>query len=86
MSQRQKHGARRFVAATVLLLTLLVVLVPASHHSTALMALPVLATVFLFGIIKVPLSLWPVSPLSEARPLQSPDLPSRFQRPPPATL
>ena len=86
MSQNRRDRARRFIAATVLLLTLLVVLLPPSHHITVLMACPVLAMVFLFGTINVPLSLWLVSPVSEVRPPLSPDLPSRFQRPPPAAL
>jgi predicted MFS family arabinose efflux permease len=86
MSRSRKDGARRFIAATLLLLTLLVVLLPPSHHSTVLLACPVLATVFLFGTINAPLSLWLVSPVSDARPTQSPDLPSRFQRPPPSAL
>ncbi len=86
MSRSQKHRTRRIIAAVVLLFTLLVVLLPLSHHMTVAMACPVLAMVFLFGTINVPLSLWVVSQVSEAHPLQSPDLPSRFQRPPPAAL
>jgi hypothetical protein len=46
----------------------------------------VLAVVFLFGIVHVPSSLWLRSQVSEEHPPQSPDLPSRFQRPPPTTV
>jgi predicted MFS family arabinose efflux permease len=86
MSRSRDHRARRIIAATLLLFTLLVVLVPPSHHITVAMACPVLAMVFLFGTINVPFSLWVVSAVSEAHPPQAPDLPSRFQRPPPAAL
>ncbi len=76
--------ARKIVAVAVLLVTLLVVLLPHTHHIPAAMACPVMAMVFLFGTVEVPL--WLLSPESEALPAQAPDLPSRFQRPPPAAL
>jgi len=86
MRQSRKHRALKFIAGAVLLFTLLVVLLPHAQHITVAMACPVLAMVFLFGTINVPLSLWLVSQVSEAHPPQSPDLPFRFQRPPPAIL
>jgi hypothetical protein len=86
MSRSQRRRARKIIAVTALLFTLLIVLLPHSHHITVPMACPFMAMVFLFGTIDVPLSLWLVSPVSEARLQQSPDLPSRFQRPPPAGL
>lgn len=84
MSRSQKQRAWKAVA--VVLLTLLLVLLTHPHHLTGAMACPVLAMVFLFGIIEIPFSLWRLSQLSEEYPQQSPDLPSRFQRPPPAYI
>jgi hypothetical protein len=85
MSQSQKNRVRKAIAAAVVLLTLLLVLLP-HHHITGAIACPVLAMVFLFGTIDIPSSLWLPSQVSEEHPPQSPDLPSRFQRPPPALI
>jgi hypothetical protein len=86
MSHNRTNRAWKIIAAYALVFTLLLVLFPHSHHLVATAAYPVLAVVFLFGIVHVPGSLWPQSHLGEEHPPQSPDLPSRFQRPPPATI
>jgi hypothetical protein len=86
MSQSHKHRTWKAIAAAVVLLTLLLVLLPHPHHLTGAIACPVLAVVFLFGTIDIPFSLWLLSQVSEEHPPQSPDLPSRFQRPPPALI
>jgi hypothetical protein len=87
MSRRRQHRAWELITASVLLVTLLLVLLPHPHHLTlALAACPVLAIVFLFGTVHLPWSLWLLSRVSEEHPPQSPVLPSRFQRPPPTCI
>jgi hypothetical protein len=85
VSQSRKERAWKIIAASALVFTLLLVLLPHPHHLVATAAYPVLAVVFLFAIVHVPGCLWVRSYASEEHPPQSPDLPSRFQRPPPAT-
>ena len=67
-----------------LLLALVVVLLPHQDHVNVSIACPLLVVVFLFGIIDASVSLRHVSPVDEECSFQSPDLPFRFQRPPPA--
>ncbi len=86
MSRSRQHRAWEMIAASAVLLTLLLLLLPHPHYHTVAAAYPVLAVVFLFGALHVPCSLWILSLLSETHLPQSPDLPSRFQRPPPASL
>jgi hypothetical protein len=69
------------MAFALVLSLLLLVLLPHPHQLCGAMAGPVLATVFLFGAILIPLSLWQAT---EVHAPQSPALPFRFQRPPPA--
>jgi hypothetical protein len=86
MSRSRRERAWKIIAASALVFTLLLVLLPHPHHLVVTAAYPVLAVVFLFGIVHVPGSLWLRSQVSEEHPPQSPDLPSRFQRPPPPTI
>jgi hypothetical protein len=86
MSRSQKQRAWKIVSAAAVLFALLLVLLPHSHHLTVAAACPVLAVVFLFGVVPVPFSLWLPSQASEEHLPQSPDLPTRFQRPPPTTI
>jgi hypothetical protein len=86
MSRRRHHRAWQVITASALLFTLLLVLLPHSHHLAVASACPVLAVVFLFGAVCIAYSLWPLSQASDAHPPQSPDLPTRFQRPPPLSL
>jgi hypothetical protein len=86
MSRSRQYRWREKIAASAVLFTLLLVLLPHPHYLTVVATYPVLAVVFLFGAVYVPRSLWSLSLLSETHLPQSPDLPSRFQRPPPASL
>ena len=86
MGRIRRERAWKIIAASALLLTLLLVLLPHSHHLVVIAQNPLLAVVFLFAIVQVPGALWLRSHASEEHPPQSPDLPSRFQRPPPATI
>jgi len=86
MSRSQKQRSWKIISAAAVLFALLLVLLPHSHHLTVAAACPVLAVVFLFGVVPVSYSLWLPLQASEAYLPQSPDLPSRFQRPPPTTL
>jgi hypothetical protein len=74
------------IAASAVLLALLLILLPHPHHLTIAAACPVLAIVFLFGTVYVPCSLWLLSQENVEYPPQSIHLPSRFQRPPPASI
>jgi hypothetical protein len=85
MSRSRKQSAWRIVAASVALFVILTALVPHTQHLTVVAACPVLALVFLFGIVHVPESSWFPLQTGEYHLPQSPDLPSRFQRPPPET-
>jgi hypothetical protein len=69
-----------------LLLALAVVLLPNPHHLNVSIACPLLVVVFLFGTIDASVPLGQLSPVNEERSFQSPDLPFRFQRPPPALI
>jgi len=80
MRQRRQHRLWNAIAFALVVSLLLLVLFPHPHHLTVAMASPVLATVFLFGLVLIPLSLWQAT---EVHAAQSPALPSRFQRPPP---
>jgi hypothetical protein len=86
MSRRRQHRAWEVVTASAVLFTLLLVLLPHSHHLTVAAACPVLAVVFLFGTVCVAYSLLLLSQASDEHLPQSPDLPTRFQRPPPTTI
>jgi uncharacterized membrane protein YccC len=81
MRQRRQHRAWKAIAFALVVSLLLLVLLPHSHQPGGAMAGPLLATVFLFGVILIPKSLWQAT---EVQTPQSPNLPSRFQRPPPA--
>jgi hypothetical protein len=83
MEQTRKQSAWTVLAVAVVLLAVLLMLVPNPHHLAIVMAAPVWAVVFLFGLVLLP-SL--PTPVSEEMVPQSPDLPSRFQRPPPSSL
>ena len=83
MEQLRKPSAWTVLTTAVVLSAVLLVLVPNPHHLPIVVAAPVWAVVFLFGLLLLPSSLTPVS--EEIVP-QSPDLPSRFQRPPPSSL
>jgi hypothetical protein len=84
MVTRNKRHGWQVITAVVLLFALLIILLPHPDHLSAAMTCPLLVIVFLFGAIDVPFSLWHILLLSEPYSPQSPDLPSRFQRPPPA--
>jgi hypothetical protein len=84
MSRTGKHQAWKSLTAIALLFALVVVLLPHPHHISVSMACPFLVVVFLFGTIDASVSLRYVSPVNEECSFQSPDLPFRFQRPPPA--
>jgi hypothetical protein len=86
MSRRRQHRAWEMITVSAVLFTLLLVLLPHPHYLTLAAAGPVLAIVFLFGMVHVQWSLWLLSQVSEEHPPQSPNLPSRFQRPPPAVI
>jgi hypothetical protein len=86
MSGSRRDRAWKIIAASALVFTLLLVLLPHPHHLIVTAACPVLAVVFLFAAVHVPYSQWLLSYVSQEHPPQSPDLPSRFQRPPPATI
>jgi hypothetical protein len=84
MVTRNKRHGWQVITVVVLLFALLITLLPHPDHLSVAMTYPLLVMVFLFGAIDVPFSLWHMSLLSEPYSPQSPDLPSRFQRPPPA--
>jgi hypothetical protein len=86
MSRSRQQRAWKMIAASAVLFALLLILLPHPHYLTVAAIYPVLAVVFLFGAVHVPYSLWILSHLSETHLPQSPDLPSRFQRPPPADI
>jgi hypothetical protein len=86
MVTRNKRQGWHVTTVVILLFALLMFLLPHPNHPNVAMTCPLLVMVFLFGAIDVPFSLWRVSLLSEPYSPQSPDLPSRFQRPPPALL
>jgi hypothetical protein len=86
MSRSRRDRAWKIISASVLVFTLLLVLLPHPHHLVITAACPELAVVFLFGSVHVPCSLWLLSHASEEHLPQAPDLPSRFQRPPPASI
>jgi hypothetical protein len=84
MATRNRLQGWHLITVVVLLFALLIFLLPHRDHLSVAMTCPLLAVVFLFGAIDVPSSLWHMSLPSEPHSPQSPDLPSRFQRPPPA--
>jgi hypothetical protein len=84
MSRPSKHQTWKIVTAISLLFALVIFLLPQSHHLSVSMACPLLVVVFLFGTVDASVSLRHVSPVNEECSFQSPDLPFRFQRPPPA--
>jgi hypothetical protein len=84
MSRPGKHPTWKIVTAIFLLFALVIVLLPQSHHLSVSMACPLLVVVFLFGTVDASVSLRHLSPVDEECSFQSPDLPFRFQRPPPA--
>ena len=86
MSRSRQHRAWELITASALLFTLLLVLLPHAHHLTVAAACPVLAVMFLFGAVCVAYSLLLLSQVSDEHLPQSPDLPTRFQRPPPPSL
>jgi hypothetical protein len=86
MSLRRQHRAWELITASALLFTLLLVLLPHPHHLTVAAACPVLAVVFLFAAVCLVYSLLLLSQASDEHLPQSPDLPTRFQRPPPPSL
>jgi hypothetical protein len=86
MSRRQQHRAWQVITASALLLTVLLILLPHPHHLAVMSAGPVLAVVFLFGAVCIAYSLLSLSQASDEPLPQSPDLPTRFQRPPPPSL
>jgi hypothetical protein len=86
ISGRRQHRAWELITASALLFTLLLVLLPHPHHLTVAAACPVLAVMFLFGAVCVAYSLLLLSQASDEHLPQSPALPTRFQRPPPASL
>jgi hypothetical protein len=86
MSRRRQHRAWEAITASALLFTLLLVLLPHSHHLAVVSACPLLAVVFLFAAVCVAYSLLLLSQASDEHLPQSPDLPTRFQRPPPPSL
>jgi hypothetical protein len=86
MSRRRQHRAWAMIVASAVLVTLLLALLPHSHLLTVSTACPVLAIVFLFGTVYVPCSLWLLSQENVEYPPQSIHLPSRSQRPPPASI
>jgi hypothetical protein len=85
MKQSGKYSAWRIVTASVLLFALLLALLAPPQYLTFAAICPMLAIVFLFGMVHVPDCPWLPLQTSEDHPPQSSDLPSRFQRPPPAT-
>jgi hypothetical protein len=85
MSRSRQHRAWELITASALLFILLLVLLPHPHLTVAA-ACPVLAVMFLFGAVCVAYSLLLLSQVSDEHLPQSPDLPTRFQRPPPASL
>jgi hypothetical protein len=84
MSRPGKNQAWKTLAVIALLFALAVILLPHPHHLNVSIACPLLVVVFLFGAIDASVSLRHVSPVNEECSFQSPDLPFRFQRPPPA--
>jgi hypothetical protein len=84
MREPNHHQASKTITVVALLFALLIVLLPHPHHLSISMASPLLVMVFLSGTIDVPVSLWHLSRVSKECSLKSPDLPSRFQQPPPA--
>jgi hypothetical protein len=84
MVTRDKRQGWLAVTVVVLLFALLIFLLPHPDHLSVAMTCPLLVMVFLFGTIDGPFSLWHMSLLNEPYSPHSPDLPSRFQRPPPA--
>jgi hypothetical protein len=84
MNWRGKKQAWKTLLVLSLLFALAVVLLPHPHHLFVSIACPLLVVVFLFGTIDASVSLGRVSPVNEECSFQSPDLPFRFQRPPPA--
>jgi hypothetical protein len=84
MSRPGKNQTWKTLAAIALLFALVVILLPHPHHLNVSIACPLLVVVFLFGAIDTSVSLRHVSPVNEEGSFQSPDLPFRFQRPPPA--
>jgi protein-S-isoprenylcysteine O-methyltransferase Ste14 len=85
-NQGRKHNAWTIVTVSVALLALLLVLVPHPQLFAVALVCPVLAILFLFGIVHVSYWLWRPSETGEDHSPQSPDLSFRFQRPPPATI
>jgi hypothetical protein len=85
MSRRRQHLAWKMIAASALLFTLLLALLPHPNHLTIAAVCPVLAIVFLFGTVPGPCSVLLPSQVSDEHPPQSPEIPSLFQRPPPVT-
>jgi hypothetical protein len=84
MVTRNRFQGWLLITVVVLLFALLMFLLPHRDHLSLAVTCPLLATVFLFGAVDVPSSLWHMSLLSEPYSPQSADLPSHFQRPPPA--
>jgi hypothetical protein len=83
MNWHGKKQAWKTLVVVSLLFALAVVLLLHPHHLNVSIACPLLVVVFLFGTIDASVSLRHVSPVNEECSFQSPDLPFRFQRPPP---
>jgi hypothetical protein len=84
MARRNTGQGWQAITVVVLAFALLMALLPHHDHLSVAMTRPLLVMAFLFGTIDVPSSLWRISLSIEPYSPQSPDLPSRFQRPPPA--
>jgi hypothetical protein len=86
MAMRMRRNEWQTVTVVLVLCALLVSLLPQHDHVHVAMTGPLLLVIFLFGTVDIWSSLWKRLPSSEACCSQCPDLPSRFQRPPPASL
>ena len=83
---RSRRQGSQALTVVVLLFALLISLVPHHDHLDAAMICPLLVVAFLLVIPNVSSSLWHLSLRSEHYFPQLPDLPSRFQRPPPSLI
>lgn len=86
MNWYSKKQAWKTLVVVSLLFALAVVLHPNPHHLNVSIACPLMVVVFLFGTIDASVPLGHVSPVNEECSFRSPDLPFRFQRPPPALI
>ncbi len=86
MAKSGRHQGWQALTVAALLFALLLSLFPHYDHSGLDMACPLLVIVFLFGKINAPSDFLRLSLSSTPASSQSPILPSRFQRPPPALL